>query len=78
MFKSPIPTSHLVTATMVFAIVVTTICPVLAMMLLEIGIDAVELGIDVLGGMSNNSSKLLVGQWLMTIHCQNRFLSSFQ
>ena len=59
-----------------FAIVVTTICPVLITMLLEIGVKSVKLGVKVLVSISNDSSKLLVRQPLMTIQCQNRFLSS--
>ena len=43
-----------------FTIVVMAICPVLTTILLEIYIDCVELGIDVLGGISYNSSKLLI------------------
>ena len=57
-----------------FAIIVMAICPVLATMLLEIGVTSVELVLDVLGCIYNNSSKLLIRQWLMTIQCQNRFL----
>ena len=54
---------------MEYAIIVTAICPVLAMMLLEIGVARVKLGVDILGGISNNSGKLFVRQWLMTIWC---------
>ena len=77
-FESDVPTSHLGTATVDMAILVTAICPVLVMMLLEIGRDRVELGVHILGGIFNNSSTLLVWQRLLTIRCQNRFLSSFQ
>ena len=49
------------------AIIVTAICPVLATMLLEIGMNCVEVGVDVLGGIANDSSKLLVRQQLMPI-----------
>ena len=61
-----------------FAIIVIGISVVLATMLLEIGTNVVELELDVLGRISNDSSKLFVRPWLMTIRCQNRFLSSFQ
>ena len=73
-----IPTSHLVTAAMGFTIIVIALCLVLARMLLDIGVNGVELRVDVLGGISNNSSKLVVRQRLITIWCQNRFLCSFQ
>ena len=61
-----------------FAIIVTTICIVLATMPLEIGMDRIELGVAVLGGISKDSSKALIRQRLMTIGCQKRLLSSFQ
>ena len=61
-----------------FTIIVMTICAVLATMLLEIGVDHVELAVNVLGAISNERSKVLVSQRLMTIQCQNRFLCFFQ
>ena len=60
------------------AIIVTAILPLLATMLLDIGVDGVELGVHILVGISNRSSKLLVRQRLMPIWCQNRFLRSSQ
>ena len=77
-FESDILKSHLVATSMGFTMVVTAICPVLAMMLLEIGVNDVELVVDVLVGITNNSSKLLIGQRVLTIWCHNRFLGSFQ
>ena len=71
-------TSHLVTAAMGFVIIVTLISPVLATMPLEIGMDAIKLGVDILGSISDDSSKLFARQRLMTIWYQNRLLSSFQ
>ena len=50
-----------------FAIIVMTICFMLATMLLEFGVHVVKLGVDILGGISNDSSKVLVIQRLMTI-----------
>ena len=50
------PTSHLVTTAMGFAIIITAIVAVLAMMLLEFGVNGVELGIYFLGHISDNSS----------------------
>ena len=47
-------------ASMGFAIVVIASCLVLATMLLEIGMHCVKFGVDVFGGISNNSSKLLI------------------
>ena len=47
-------------------------------MLLDIGVDGVDLGVDILGGISNDSSKLLVRERLITRRIQNRFHSSFQ
>ena len=41
-------TSYQVTSAMGFAIIVTVMCPLLAMMLLEIGVHGVELGVDIL------------------------------
>ena len=76
--ESYIPTSHLETAARGVAIIVTAICPVLVAMLLEIGVNCVELVVDVLGGICNDGSKLFVRQLLMTIWCQNSFLSCFQ
>ena len=58
------------------AIKVTAICPVLATILPKIGMNCVKLGVDVLVGISNDSSKLLVRKRLMTIRYQNGFLSS--
>ena len=58
--ESNIPTSHLVTVAMGFAIIVSEICTVLAPMLLEIGVNGVELGIYVLGCISEDSRKLFV------------------
>ena len=75
--KSDIPTSHLVTSTMGFALIVTTICTAQVMMLVEIEVNCVELGVHVLGTISNNCSKLFVRQRLVPIRCQNRSLSSF-
>ena len=77
-FECNIPTSYLVAAARGFAITDMAIYLVLATMLGEIGMDGVELVVDVLAGISNNSSKLLVRQRLMTIVCQNRFLCFFQ
>ena len=76
--ESDVPISHLATATVDFAIVVMAICPVLATMLLEIDVDRLDLDVNLLGGISNDSSKLLIRQWLMTIRYQNRVFSSFQ
>ena len=76
--KSDIPTFHLVTAAMCFTIIVMAIYTVLVMMQLEIGVNCVELDVDVLGSISKYSSKLFVRQLLMAIRCHNRFLSSFQ
>ena len=76
-FESVIPTFHLVTAAIGLAIIVMAICAVLATMQLEIGVKGIELGVDIFGGISNDGSKLLVRQRLITIPCQNRFLSSF-
>ena len=76
--ESDTSTSHLVTAGMGFAIIVTAICPGLAMMQLEIGVNGVDLGVDVLGGISKDYSKLFIRQQLMPIQCHNRFLSFFQ
>ena len=59
-FESDVPTSHLVTAAMGFAIMVMTIWPVLAMMLLEIGVNGVEPEVDVLSGISNDSGNLFI------------------
>ena len=75
--KSDICTLYLVAAAMGFAIVIIAICTVLATMLLEIGVDHIKLGVDILDGISNNGSKLLIRQRLMTMQCQNRFLYSF-
>ena len=44
-------------AAMGFAVTVKAIYPVLARMLLVIGVNNVELGVDVLGGIPNDSSK---------------------
>ena len=60
-----------------FAIVITAICQVLVMILLESLVNSVELGVDILGRISNDSSKLLVRQRVVSILCQNRFLNSF-
>ena len=60
------------------AIKVTALCVVWAMILVEIGENGVELVVDDLGGISNDSSKLFIRQWLMTMRCQNSFLSSVQ
>ena len=76
--ESYIHTSHLVTAAIGFAKLVVAIYPVLATMLAEIGVNCVELGVDVFGGISNDGSKLFVRQQIMTICCPNRFLSSLQ
>ena len=76
--ESNIPTSHLVTTAMGFVITVTAICPVLATMLIDINLNGVELGVDVLGSISNNSSKLFVISWHMTIRCYYRFHNSFE
>ena len=73
-----ITTAHLVTAAIGFAIIVTVIFPVLATMVLEIGVNGVELRVDIAGGISNHSTKLFVRQQLMTIWYWNRYLSSFQ
>ena len=72
------PTSHLATAAMGFAIIVTAICPVLATMPLDIGMECVELAVDILVGISNDSSNLHVRQQLIVIRYQNRFVSSSQ
>ena len=50
----------------------------LVTMLVEIVVNGVELEVNVVGGISNNSSKLLVRQRLVTIWYQNRFLRSLQ
>ena len=50
----------------------------LATTLLEIVVNGVKLEVDILGGISKDSSKLFVRQRLMTIRYQNRFLRSFQ
>ena len=68
----------MVTAAIAFAVIVKVSCPVLATMQLEIGVNGVELAVDIVGGISNNGSKLFVRQWLITIRCQNRFLSFLQ
>ena len=65
-------------ATVGFTTIVMAICPVLAIMVLEVGVNNVELGVDILGGISNDGSKLLIRQRLITIWYQNRFLSFFQ
>ena len=41
-------------------IIVMAICLVLAIMLLEVGMNGVELGVHILSGNSNDHSKLLV------------------
>ena len=66
-FKSDIPTSHLAATSMHFAIIVTAICPVLAMMLLGIGVESIQLKVDIFGGISKDIGKLLVRQQLMPI-----------
>ena len=66
-FKSEIPTSYLVAAYVGFAIVVRPICPVVAMILLEIGMNGITLYVNILAGISNNSSTLLIRQRLVTI-----------
>ena len=76
--KSDIPTSYVVSAAVGFAVILIAIRLVLATMLLEIGVNGVELGINVLGRISNGSSKLIIRQQLMSIWCQNRFLYSLQ
>ena len=58
--ESDIPAFHLVMAAVGFAMVVTAICLVMAIMQLEFGVDGVMLGIDVLDHISNDSSKLFV------------------
>ena len=78
MIESDIPSSQLMTAAIGFAVIVTTICPVLATMLLDSAVNCVEPEVDVLGGISNDSSKPFVRQRLITIRCQNRFLGFFQ
>ena len=77
-FEPDIPSARLVTASVVYAIILETICLVLAIMLRDNGVDHVELGVDIPGGISNNGINLLVRQRLMAIQCLNRFLSSFQ
>ena len=59
-FDSNIPTSHLVVTSIGFAIVVTAICHMLATILLEIGVDFVQLNVDILYSISNHSNKLLI------------------
>ena len=65
-------------ACMVFVTVVTAIFLVSVMILLGCGVNSVELGVNVLGDMSNNRSNLFIRQRFMTISYQHRFLSSLQ
>ena len=60
--KSHILTSHLVTPFMEFVIIVSTICTVLVIILLEIDVDCMELKVDFLSAISNNSNEVLVRQ----------------
>ena len=62
-------TSRLVPADMGFAMIVTALSPGLAKMLLEIGVNAVELGVDFVGRISDDSSKLFIIQQLIAIEC---------
>ena len=63
---------------MYFAIVVTAISLRLVTFLLELGVEGVELGVQVFRVISNNSSKIRVRQCLVTIQYQDRFRSSHQ
>lgn len=69
--KSDIPTFCLVTAAMGIAVIITAMCPVLVLMVPEIGENSVDLVGDLVGGISNNRNKLLIRKWLRTIPCQN-------
>ena len=77
-FESDILTSYLVIAAVGLTIIVAAICPMLATILLGIGVDSVELRINVLSRMSNDRIKFFVKQWLMTIRYQKRFVCSLQ
>ena len=50
----------------------------LEMMLLAFVPNGVELQVDILGGISKDSSRVFVSQQLMTIRSWNRLLSSLQ
>ena len=75
--ESDILTSYVMAASMRFTIVVMAICVALVMMLLKIGMNSIELVVDVFGSISNDKRQLLNIQQLMTIWYQNRFLYSF-
>ena len=53
------------------AVIITAMCPVLALMVPEIGENSVDLVGDLVGGISNNRNKLLIRKWLIPIPCQN-------
>ena len=77
MLESNIPISYLVAASIGFTIVVMATYLVLATMLLDSGVECVKLRGNILGSIVNDSGNLLIRQQLMTIWCQNRYLSSF-
>ena len=66
-FESDIHISHLIAASIRFTIVVTPICPMLTTILLDISVNGVEVAVDVLGGISKDSSNLLIRQQRMPI-----------